>query len=271
MNIYEEVACFYRNYRGEKQIIGKSVEGRNIFAFFVGKRVYPIGICQYAMHAREYITAKLAIEQIKRGITCGGVWFIPLLNPDGALLCEEGIGNIQGKRRKQMLVQTNGGFDFSLWKANADAVDLNVNFDARWGTGKCNVRLPASENYIGTSPFCGVEARVLRDFTLKVCPQFTVSYHTKGEEIYWRFHQPFLRCMRDRRLAEILAESTSYPLCEAPDSAGGYKDWCIEKLKIPAFTVEVGQEKLSHPLGVGALKNIIRHNLDSIRNLTKGF
>ncbi len=271
MNIYEEVAHFYNAYRGEKQIIGRSEEGRCIFAFFVGKHGLPVGICQYAIHAREYITSLLAIEQIKRGLSRGGAWFIPLMNPDGALLCEEGVGTVAGRRRREMLVQVNGGFDFSLWKANAEAVDLNVNFAAQWGTGIRNVRRPAPENYIGTKPFCASETRALRDFTLKVCPQFTVSYHTKGEEIYWRFHQSLMRCLRDKRLACILSDSTGYPLCEAPNSAGGYKDWCIERLKIPAFTVEVGKDKFCHPLGYDALRDIIRHNLDSIRNLTKGY
>ncbi len=271
MNIYEEVGCFYQNYQGEKQIIGKSEEGRNLYAMFVGKRCAPIGICQYAMHAREWVTALLALEQIKRGLVRGGVWFIPLVNPDGVLLCTEGIGTIEGRRKREMLVRINGGFDFSLWKANGDAVDLNVNFDAKWGTGRCNVRCPAPENYIGTAPFSACETQALRRFTLKVCPQFTVSYHTKGEEIYWKFEQPLFRCLRDKRLACILSESTGYPLCDAPHSAGGYKDWCIQTLKIPAFTVEVGEDRFKHPLNRSNLEDISRKNLDAIRNLTKGF
>ncbi len=271
MNIYDEIFCFYKHYRGEKRIIGKSAEGRSIFAFFVGSHCYPVGICQYGIHAREWVTACLALEQIQRGLPCGGAWFVPLVNPDGALLCTEGIGSISGRRRRELLVRINGGFDFSLWKANVEAVDLNVNFDARWGTGKCNLTYPAPENYIGTAPFCASESVALKNFTLQVCPQFTLSYHTKGEEIYWRFHQSGLRCLRDFRLAKILSESTGYPLCESPHSAGGYKDWCIEKLKIPAFTVEVGKDKWSHPLSRDALKNIVRHNLNSVRDIIKGF
>ncbi len=271
MNVYEAVTQFYKKYQGEKQIVGKSEEGRSLYAFFVGKHCSPVAVCQYAAHAREWITAYLALEQIKRGLVCGGAWFLPLTNPDGALLCQEGVESIAGKRRREWLVQINGGYDFSLWKANALAVDLNVNFEARWGTGTRNLTYPAPENYIGTAPFCASETRALRDFTLKVCPQFTVSYHTKGEEIYWKFHQPFFDCLRDKRLACALSESTGYPLCDCPNSAGGYKDWCIAKLKIPAFTVEVGRDCLSHPLGMGDLNEIVIKNLDSIRNLTREY
>lgn len=271
MNVYQEIGKFYRTYQGEKCIIGKSEEGRNIYAFFVGEHRYPTGICQYAIHAREWITAYLALEQIKRGLICGGVWFIPLLNPDGALLVTQGIDSVEGRWRKEMLLRINGGYDFSLWKANAEAVDLNVNFDARWGTGKCNLTRPAGENYIGTKPFSARETRTLKHFTYRVCPDFTVSYHTKGEEIYWRFHQSFFQLLRDKRLACILSASTGYPLAETPCSAGGYKDWCIQTFRIPAFTVEVGEDKLCHPLGLGSLEGIVRKNLDSIRNLTQGF
>lgn len=41
-----------------------------------------------------------------------------------------------------------------------------------------------------------------------------------------------------------------------PDSAGGYKDWCVEKLKLPAFTVEVGKDEWKHPLDERVLPSI---------------
>ncbi len=270
MNIYEQISAFYESYRGIKEIYGTSEEGRNLYAFFTGEAHAPLGICQYAIHAREWITARLALEQLAVGVPRGGVWFIPLANPDGALLCTEGIGSVRTQWRKQFLLRMNGGEDFSLWKANADAVDLNVNFDARWGTGKSNRTKPASANYIGMRPFSAKESRALKDFTYRVCPQFTVSYHTKGEEIYWRFHQPFFRAARDKRLAKRLSESTGYPLREAPFSAGGYKDWCVEKLKISAFTLEAGADELSHPLGEDALPQILARNLYAIRHLIEG-
>ena len=173
--------------------------------------------------------------------------------------------------RRGELLYLNCGADFSLWKANARAVDLNVNFDARWGTGASNVRMPSAANYVGIAPFSEPETRALRDFTCAVQPQFTISYHTKGEEIYWRFHQPFWRLRRDKRLAKILSAATGYPLREAPLSAGGYKDWCVEKLRIPAFTVEAGREDFTHPLGLSALGDVVTKNLDALVRFTEEF
>lgn len=249
MNVFEEVKLFYQQYQGEKRIVGKSEEGREIFAFFVGAHTAPTAICQCAIHAREWITAYIGLAQIARGVSRGGAWVIPLVNPDGALLSQVGIESVAQERTKNRLLRLNGGKDFSLWKANARGVDLNVNFDARWGTGEKNVFRPAPENYIGKRPCSAQESRTLKYVTYSVRPQFTLSYHAKGEEIYWEFHQPFFRKMRDKRLACVLKKTTGYPLKRAKNSAGGYKDWCIGRLKIPAFTVEVGSDGWSHPIG----------------------
>ncbi len=267
MNVYEEVRAFYESYPGEKRVIGTSVEGRAIFALFIGDHTGRQCISQYAIHAREWITAYLAIEHIRRGLNGGGAWVIPLANPDGALLSEEGLDTVSEARRA--FLRPLAGRGFPLWKANANAVDLNVNFDARWGRGTHNVRTPASENYIGSAPFSEPETRALRDFTLLVRPDLTVSWHTKGEEIYWQFRQPPLRRLRDRKFALLIERSTGYPLRRAKGSAGGYKDWCIQKLGIPAFTVEVGSDRLLHPLKKETLPALLLRTGDVIKDLVK--
>lgn len=256
---------FYQRYGGHKEIVGFSVLHRPIFAFRCGHG-YPVGIVQAGIHARERITAYLVLEQIRLGVCRGSVWFLPLVNPDGALLCECGIDAVKEEGRRKLLLGANGSKDFSLWKANAAAVDLNVNFDARWGEGLYNVRFPAPANYIGRRPFSEPETRALRDLTLRLRPQYTISYHALGGEIYWHFRQPFVRCVRDKRLASLLSGLTGYPLKEAAGSVGGYKDWCVEKLRIPAFTVETGEG--SHPIGMAALDGILRHNLSSVREFS---
>ena len=53
-----------------------------------------------------------------------------------------------------------------LYKANANGVDLNVNFDAKWGSGESNLTTINDENYIGKHPFSESETKALRDFTL---------------------------------------------------------------------------------------------------------
>jgi g-D-glutamyl-meso-diaminopimelate peptidase len=128
-------------------------------------------------------------------------------------------------------------------------VDLNTNFDAEWGAGKFNVFEPASANYVGKRPFDQAETIALRDFTRKIKPASTISYHALGRELYWEFGQIGAALERDRAAAEFINGILGYKMCGGDmSSAGGYKDWCISELKIPSFTIELVPEKYSHPL-----------------------
>lgn len=266
MNVYEQVAAFYRAFRGEKRIIGESAFGRDLFAFFIGSHDGAPLLSQAAIHGREWITGLIALTHVRRGLAHGGAWVIPLMNPDGALLSETGLSSAP-VNAQDLLITVNGGTDFSLWKANGNAVDLNVNFPARWGTGAANVFSPSPENYVGESPLSEPESHALAAFTLEVAPKATVSWHTKGGEIYWEFYQRGARKRRDRKLAEVLSKSTKYPLSSAPNSAGGYKDWCVETLKIPAFTVEAARTGV-HPIGRDALGGLLGETSEALFDLS---
>ncbi len=269
MDIFEKTRSFYESAHTQKAVIGNSTFGRALFAVKIGEGA-PVGIAQYAIHGREYITAELAFYHYQRGVYKGSVWLLPLVNPDGALLSQRGINSAPQEARGDLLLQ-NGGEDFRLWKANGRGVDLNVNFPARWGKGKQNRRTAGRENYVGEYPFSETETRALKAFTLKIKPDYTLSYHTKGEEIYWYFYQSLYACPRDKGLAIALSRSTGYPLAYAKGSAGGYKDWCIQRLGIPAFTVETGREEATHPLGENDLPDILEKNGESLYDLSKEF
>ena len=257
MDIYQTVTGFYRAHAGEKRIIGGSYLGRNLYAVRLGEG-RPVGIATYAIHGREWITAKLALAQ-SCGAIWGSVWLLPLLNPDGALLSQVGIKSAVGSEYHAWLSGFTGE-ELSLWKANARGVDLNVNFAAKWGTGEANVWHPCAENFVGECAFSEKETKALRDFTLEIRPDYTMSYHTKGEEIYWHFGQTPCMRLRDFRIAKALSSVIGYPLKEVRGSAGGYKDWCISALKIPSITIEVGEEKWPHPLDERALNKILKEN-----------
>ncbi len=267
MDIYEKTTAFYQSVKGEKGIYGKSVLGRNLYAVKCGEGS-PVGIAVYAIHGREFITAELAFRQYAVGVA-GTMWFLPLTNPDGALLSEVGISSVKsGKHRK--FLSAFSAEDLRLWKANARGVDLNVNFDADYGQGAKNVKERGRENCIGTFAFSEKETRAIRAFTLKIKPDYTVSYHTKGEEIYWHYHQPLCRVARDKELAEVLSSACGYPLKRVKGSVGGYKDWCIQALKIPAFTVETGKDEFPHPLCTDeAREDILSKNENALLALSK--
>jgi g-D-glutamyl-meso-diaminopimelate peptidase len=106
-----------------------------------------------------------------------------------------------------------------------------------------NTTQRGAESCIGDYPFSEAESSSLRDFTLFVQPKVTLSWHTKGEEIYWEFMG-----LGDRRGADILANATGYKVKQITGSSGGYKDWCLQKCGIAAYTIECGANHLNHPI-----------------------
>ena len=269
----------------EVRTIGRSVFGRDIIAAKAGSGAKKI-IITAAIHARENVTASLVAEAALGYKGNATVWFVPLVNLDGAELVANGAEALGGRgftpketdktefiangdkefrtadaftealgAAGEALIRINGGSrDFSLWKANARGVDLNVNFDANFGQGRQNVFSPAPENYVGEFPFSEPETRALRDFTLETGPDLTISYHAKGRLVYWYFGQSGEAKERDRRIASEAAKTLGYSLGAAfTDSAGGYKDWCVSALGIPALTIETVRDTLAHPLPENAL------------------
>lgn len=252
MSIIKQVEDFYGKYSGEKEIIGYSVNNLPIYSFAVKKTARPIILVQGAIHAREYVTAKVILSLAKdfnKKANVGKVYFLPITNPDGVKIALYKDGK---------------------YKANAHGVDLNVNFPAKWGKGKSNVFVSGAENYVGETPLSEPETRALCDFTIKVKPDMTISYHSKGEEIYFEFNQRGKRLERDFYLASIASKITGYPIKSTKGSCGGYKDWCVQKLKIPALTIEVGDDRLSHPIGLEHEREITRKNIGVLKELTEG-
>ncbi len=251
MNIYKKYKKFYLDFRVKKGVVGFSNFGRPIYYFSVKKTEFPKIIIQYSIHAREYITAALALKQIKyfcKNGKIGQIYFIPIVNPDGVIIA----------------LNKN-----PLYKANGRGVDLNVNFDAEWGKGASNVLIAGAENYIGERPFSESETLALRNFTCLIKPNATISYHSKGEEIYFEFGQDSESFYRDRKLAEKVSLVTGYSIKSTPSSCGGYKDWCIKELKIPALTIEVGCDRLKHP--VKRLGDIYKKNKKVVEVITDFF
>ena len=198
---------------------------------------------QAAIHAREGATTPVVLKMMENYSGGVGVWCLPMVDPDGVELCRLGLESVSDEEKRRFLLDVNGGSeDFSLWKANLNAVDLNVNFPAKWGTGTQNVTCPAPGNYIGSYPLSEPESRALHDFSLKIQPSITLSYHAKGELIYKGFEgvDPY------PRLAEEVGAATGYGVYESAGSAGGYKDWFVTTSYLPGLTIEVGESGLSY-------------------------
>lgn len=251
---------YLAHYGVDTGSIGASEYGNMIPYIHVGDYESPQILITAAIHAREHVTALLTMRMVYAQLNAvvpirGGVYYVPMLNPDGNILIDRGASAF-GASATYLLELNGGSQNFDLWKANARGVDLNTNFNARWGTGVQNINYPAPANYIGPYPDSESETRAIIDFTRRVHPKITLSYHALGQEIYWEFYQkpPYLE--RDRRFAQFVQGKTGYRLVDgALGSAGGYKDWCIQHQNVPALTLEIVSPSFSHPLPDGAIES----------------
>ena len=257
MGIIETVKRSVAESGADVSVIGQSVCGNDILCAHVGPYGGKQIIITAAIHARECYTALVVLKQITAfSARQGGAYFIPLVNPDGAAFFESG----QAFGREYLAKHAHMR---KYWKANADGVDLNCNFDADFGTGaQQNKIAPAAHGYVGPYPLCAPESKALADFTLSVMPAATVSYHSMGGELYWQFFQDEKRRARDDRFAEAVAKHIDVKKVDGElDSAGGYKDWCVQKLKIPAVTIEL-IKRGTHPFAPEDYAEDIQKNND---------
>jgi len=268
---------FFSKLGVEVGAVGVSEDGRILPYIFIGNHNATSIFITGGIHAREHISSYMVMRQAEYTLNyfnslskeqrkkAGGIYFIPTLNPDGLEICHKGVKALKkcDKKFVDNLIKSEKTAK-GLYKANAKGVDLNVNFDAKWGSGKSNIFKPATANFVGEKPFSEKESRAIRDFTLTIAPVATVSYHCLGREIYWEFGQTKTNALRDFALVKFLNKKLNYTIL--PDdgtSAGGYKDWCISALTIPSFTIELGADNLTHPIvDYSLLADDIKRNLD---------
>ncbi|WP_343253130.1 M14 family metallocarboxypeptidase [Ligaoa zhengdingensis] len=247
--------------------IGRSVLGRELYAAAVGD-TRGATLLMGGTHGLEWLTSllmlrflddllysiaqneRLAEIDVKKSMETRGVIILPALNPDGieiALRGSAGAGSM-GERVQEICCG-----NYRLWQANARGVDLNHNFDAGWETlhkmeEEAGITGPAPTRYGGPRPESEPETRAITAFCREFAVRQAYAYHSQGEEIYYKYgeHTP----TRSRLMAQLLATSSGYRLMspEGLASHGGFKDWFIDKLRRPAFTIEIGKGKNPLPL-----------------------
>lgn len=263
-NIQSKLEKLKRMPNLDYSIIGYSVLGEPIYCFHTGKYGGKQALITGAMHAREWISFYLIEKQIinmLRKNHNGGVYYIPLVNPDGVKLALCGCKFLPQIYKNYVLELNNNNADFSLWKANINGVDLNVNFNALWGMGEKNVRMPASENYIGRYPHSEPETEALAKFAKTILPFISVAYHSLGNVVYYGFktlneHQQ----AKTTNIAKFFATLLNYTPIKTLNSCGGFSDYISHELHLPAVTIELGSEDLSHPITTNQLKDIWCNN-----------
>lgn len=235
------------------EIIGTSRLGKPLYALCIGHGPNAIGY-NAAHHANEWITAMLLMKFAEEYCAYNEanphaeylerftLYAIIMVNPDG---CDAVINGTKPRE----------------WKANICGVDLNSNYPASWELARekkssQGFPTPGPKGYVGPSPLSEPESSAMAAYTLLRDFALTVSLHTQGEEIYWRYRH--FNPPGAKEMAKRMQKVSGYLCVEVPDesSHGGYRDWFIERFNRPGFTVECGLGE--NPLTIGDFEGIYK-------------
>ena len=251
--VLEEIACNYEEITQLITIGYSTTKQTEIKALQLGKGEKSI-LINGAHHGREALTTALILNQIsylaeayveKRTINgqdvrtvlnTVSIWFVPLVNPDGA--------TIALSSRPE-------------WKANGRGVDLNRNYPTPYAT-IATKPTPGPSGYAGTEAFSELETQALRDLCKGQDFEAAIAYHSAGEVIYWWYHQTGELYKQSLVIGRMLSYTTQYGLVPISQSKGGrgFTDWFIQSLKKPSFTLEVGKTINGKPLSLMAYDQI---------------
>lgn len=256
--------------------IGKSVNQVPLYALRLGCGPRKVHI-NASHHGNEWLTTfilmrtiEMLCKALKNGESLYGIYikellqrvtydFVPMVNPDGVMLCLEGTKSEYFT--KAHLKWNEGSFDFSRWKANARGVDLNRNYDAGFLAYQhiSEVHTPSFAYYAGPYPESEPESKALADLTRRQQYDIVLAYHTQGEMIYWTYDNLYVATAQE--YAKIFEEVSGYIL-EEPEplaASGGYKDWFIKTFRKPGFTIECGLGE--NPISTNQSEEIIKRTM----------
>ena len=264
------------------QRVGVSVMGRPLAAVAMGSGAKQV-FYNASHHANEWITSTLTMTYLERyceaytsGRGIGGyaarelferctLFLLPLVNPDGADLVTGAIEKDDSYyRRAEAMSEYYPSIPFpNGWKANIAGVDLNLQYPAGWEEAQRikyeqGYTRPGPRDYVGTAPLTEPEARAVYAFTRAADFQLTLSYHTQGGVIFYKFLN--FDPPRADEIALAFSAASGYETMDTPYDSGfaGSKDWFIQTYNRPGFTIEAGYGE--SPLPLSQFPSIYRDN-----------
>ncbi len=260
---------------------GVSVMGRSLHTLKMGAGTNQV-FYNAAHHANEWITASLLmkfLEKYARAYAMGGTVFgqnagslfelatlymMPMVNPDGVALVTRELTEGAYFEGARSIAADYPSVPFpSGWKANIRGVDPNLQYPAGWNEAR-EIKFaqgyvsPAPRDYVGAAPLEIPESRAVYNLTRANDFSLTVSYHTQGEVIYWKYLNYLPQ--NSYEIAQRFAAVSGYSVELVPAASGyaGYKDWFIASYDRPGYTIEAGLGQ--NPLPLSDLPSIYASN-----------
>lgn len=257
----------------ETEVIGKSVDGRDIILVKMGKGDHLFNIIG-SMHARERITTNIILQNIedygnafRKNKKIDGydvrklldqvtIYFVPNANPDGVdytILGEKAILTDEAREAYQE-VKTNPHskwWDPDLrWKANIRGVDLNYNWDFGWDKEDSffDIGKPADAFFKGHYPHSEPEVKAIKRLTVNHPFLMYFSYHTQGRLIFWYKYQTGEDLEDAIEVTKKIEKYTGFVpvpaannIPENHSSYRGYADWTVAEFNKIGMTIEFAQ------------------------------
>jgi len=264
-----------------RETIGQSVGGREISVLLFGAGSHQVSF-NASHHGNEWITTPVLLKFLEDYAQAEAankqvvgqeanvlyamstLHLIPMVNPDGVDIAAGALDSGPEYEYATYLAGNYPHIPFpDGWKANTRGVDLNLQYPAGWEQAKeikfaQGFTKPGPRDYVGQSALSEPESRALYDYTLRHNFYLTMSYHSQGKVIYWRYldHLP----AGSEEIGRIFAKLSGYTLEETPFMSGhaGYKDWFILYYDRPSYTIEVGLGE--NPLPVSQFDEIYADN-----------
>jgi carboxypeptidase T len=236
--------------------IGRSVEGRPLWALRIGERRESARAVAFlgCHHAREWISVEVpyrlaehlldnsSSDPVQGWLQQGEVWVVPMVNPDGHEHTRTQNRLWRKNRRRNM-----GG---------SIGVDPNRNYGYMWGTLDISTssRVPSDETYIGPRAFSEPEVRAVRDLVARERFAGVLSYHSYSQLVLfpWGYTVEPIEDEADhsemRGLAEELerlirgVHGMTYTAQQASQlylTAGDTSDWTYGVYGVPSITIEL--------------------------------
>ncbi len=256
--------------------LGNSILGRGIplLSIGTGQRSF---LYVASHHGMEWITSLILLrfvwelcdaytnDRSPHGVNVGllldqsTLHVVPMLNPDGVEYQLHGVTE-ENPLYERVLRMNGGSHDFARWQSNARGVDLNHNYDAGFEEYKhietqSGIADGAPTRFSGPYPMSEPEVAALCGFIrFQEDLRGVLTLHTQGREIYFegRGNPPKSAYRAAKKLSALCGYKLAHT--EGTASYGGLTDWCVEKLGLPAFTLECG--KGENPLPVSLLSTL---------------
>jgi len=263
--------------------VGKSVMGKELYSVVIGQGP-KTAMYNASHHGNEWITTPVLLrflESCAQALACGEtvagtavqellqrvtLHVVPMVNPDGVDLVNGAIpADSRYGREAERISRAFPNIPFpSGWKANIAGTDPNLNYPAGWEEARRikyaqGFDRPAPRDFVGTAPLSAPESRAMYDYTLQQNFDLTISYHTQGGLIFYRYQDQ--TPPGSVQIAAQMASRSGYAAQDVPYESGfaGYKDWFILQYNRPGFTIEAGRG--TNPLPLSDFAQIWQDNV----------